>query len=78
MTPRAMFAKSLVIAPCEAALRRAETHVELDAAWEDYCTGFAAGSHERRHLISLYHDCYEAIGRRASAVVALTEILGAG
>lgn len=54
MSARRMFAKSILIAPAEAALKRADNQVELEDAWFDYCDGFADETPERDHLIAVY------------------------
>ena len=54
MTNRRMFAKSVLIAPAEAALKRADNQMELEDAWFDYCDGFADETPERDHLLAVY------------------------
>jgi hypothetical protein len=54
MSARRMFAKSILIAPAEAALNRADSRQELEDAWFDYCDGFADETPERDHLLAIY------------------------
>jgi hypothetical protein len=54
MNTRRMFAKSVLIAPAEDALKRADNQSELDDAWEDYCASFADETPERDYLVAIY------------------------
>ncbi len=54
MNTRRMFAKSVLIAPAEDALKRADNQQELEAAWTDYADGFADETPERDHLLAVY------------------------
>lgn len=54
MNTRRMFAKSVLIAPAEEALRRADNQSELEDAWFNYCDGFADETPERDHLLAIY------------------------
>jgi hypothetical protein len=54
MTARRMFAKSVLIAPAEEALKRADNQQELEDAWFDFCDGFADETPERDHLLAVY------------------------
>lgn len=56
MNDRRMFRKSLLIAPAEQALRRADSLDELDAAWDDFADGFADETLEREQLRSIYDE----------------------
>lgn len=78
MNPRTMLRKSVLIAPAEAALRRAETRAELEDAWFDYCDGFADGSAECRQLRAVYRDELDRVKRREQAAHYMRDIWGAG
>lgn len=56
MNTRTSLRKSLLIAPAEDALRRAETVAELEDSWFDFCAGFADESVERELLIAVYME----------------------
>lgn len=77
MNTRTALRKSLLISPAEDALRRSDTLAGLDEAWDDFCSGFAGGSPERRQLMSVYHDCYDTIRQRAREAASLADILRA-
>jgi len=54
MNTRRMFAKSVLIAPAEEALKRADNQTELEDAWFNYCDGFADETPERDQLLAVY------------------------
>lgn len=78
MNTRTALRKSVLIAPAEAALRRAETQEELEDAWFDFADGFADESVEREHLYGVYLEQLKAVGHRAKAARYLRDILSAG
>ena len=54
MKLRTSLRKSLLIAPAEDALRRADNQSELEDAWFDFCDGFADETPERDQLLAIY------------------------
>lgn len=51
---RTALRKSLLIAPAEEALRKADSLEELQEAWADFCSGFMESSAEYRELLRVY------------------------
>jgi hypothetical protein len=53
---RTQLRKSLLVAPAEEALRKADTRQELEDAWFDFCAGFSDESEERAYLLTVWDE----------------------
>lgn len=77
MNTRTQLRKSLLIAPAEQALRRAETVAELEDCWFDFADGFADDAPERKQLLAVYLEQLPIVRKREADAKRMASYLRA-